>query len=112
MAKTATDLADTLAGLGEQIRTAAVTETRKDLAAAIKDQSTSSNSDIIATLDDAMPASLRNLRARFEAEGVPADFLRGIQYAAELLADPRFEDPEPARRGPLATGRATPCPKW
>ena len=93
MAKSASDLADTLAGLGEQIRTAAVTETRKLLAAEIKSQFTGrdANSMVIEVLDDDMPASVRKLRARFEAEGVSPDFLAGIQFAAALVADERYE---------------------
>lgn len=93
MAKTASDLADTLAGLGEQIRTAAITETRRGLAAELKAQFTASDAgtQVMEVLDDDMPASVRKLRGKFEAEGVSAEFLAGIRFAASLVADERYE---------------------
>lgn len=94
MAKSASDLADTLAGLGEQIRTTAITEVRTYLAKEIKDQfcgPKATDEHVIELLDEDMPAKVRALRVRFETEGVSADFLAGILFAATVFADERYE---------------------
>lgn len=91
MAKSASDLAEGLSGLGEQIRTAAVSETRKYLSQAIKDQLTAKDAVIVAVMDEDMPMVVQMRRARFEAEGVSEDFLAGAAFAAALVADERFE---------------------
>lgn len=94
MAKSASDLAEILAGLGEQIRTTAITEVRTDLAAEIRKQfcgPRATDEHVIELLDEDMPAKVRALRARFETEGVSADFLAGILFAASIVADERYE---------------------
>lgn len=111
MAKSATELAESLAGmvagLGEEIQSAAIAETREYVAKVIEDQflqptgrktfGGASPDQCIADMLREAPLNkiprLRDALARIEdnAMQVPEDMKAGILFAVRLFADPDFD---------------------
>jgi hypothetical protein len=103
--KTASDLVDELACLGEEIQKRTAAETRKDAASSIEDQFLGTRSRALycgSSADDCVVQALtefpsltdrrlQGLAERFDAEGVSDDFRAGILFAARLIADKDFE---------------------
>ena len=109
--KSASELADELAGMGEEIRQRAVDETREDLAQEIRDQFTGGpkvsrrtygGQSPAACIEEAldhmksagqppMPPELAAVAERIERDGVPEAFTAGIQFAARCMEDLSFE---------------------
>lgn len=109
--KSASELADELAGMGEEIRQRAVDEAREGVAREIRDQfaggpkvsrrtygGRSPAACIEETLDHMksegqppMPPELAAVAEQIERDGVPTAFTAGIQFAARCMEDLEFE---------------------
>uniref|UniRef100_UPI0037C5C900 hypothetical protein n=1 Tax=Amycolatopsis benzoatilytica TaxID=346045 RepID=UPI0037C5C900 len=107
--KSASELADELAGLGEEIVKRATAETRKYVAQEIEEQflgtpraarktycGRTPDDCIMDALTDDEAASLKDarlqaVRERFEEDGPSDDFRAGILFAVRLFADPTFD---------------------
>lgn len=103
--KSASDLVEDLAGLGEEILKRAIAETRSDVAAQVEDQflgtknrkmysGAAADDCIVSALADfptMTDARLQALRERFETDGVSDDFRAGILFAVRLVADKDYD---------------------
>lgn len=105
--KTSSDLAEELAGLGEEIRQRAIAETRKDIAEEVAAHflggprvarrtygGTSPDDCIVEALADfetLRDPRLQSARDRFEEQGVSDDFRAGVLFAVRLFADPHYD---------------------
>ena len=107
--KSASDLAEDLAGLGEEIVKRATAETRKYIALEIEEQFLGTprasrktyggrhpDACIVEALEDTSAASMQDPRLqaaldRFVQDGPSDDFRAGILFAVRLFADPDFD---------------------
>ncbi|MFI8978471.1 hypothetical protein ACIGO9_36715 [Nocardia asteroides] len=109
--KTASEMVDELAGMGEEIRQRAVDETREGVAHEIRDQfvggpkvsrrtygGKSPAACIEETLDymksadqPPMPPELAAVAEQIEQDGVPEAFTAGVQFAVRCMEDLSFE---------------------
>ncbi|MGW6730218.1 hypothetical protein ACWF9G_30330 [Nocardia sp. NPDC055029] len=106
--KSASELADELAGLGEEIRQRATDEARTDIAQHIRDMfvggpkidrksfgGASPDACIHEFLDDHPSLQkdplLKATAKRLDEDGINDDFRAGIAFACRLFADPDFD---------------------
>lgn len=101
---TASDLVESLAELGEEIQKRAEVQTRKDVGDALTEQFIDRSQSYVTFTDtpaDSIIGALRvsktvkgrlqGLANRFDQDGVPTDFLLGIEFAIAMIKDDEFE---------------------
>lgn len=100
--KNSADLVSDLGALAEAMRDRAITETRRDVADALRERfldqagrstcgGASPDDCIIEALDAMGDQQLTAMRNRFNDEGVSDDFRAGIAFAIRFAADPKWE---------------------
>src|SRR4051812_6854820 len=102
---TASDLAESLGWLGEEIQKRAAAQNREEIADALRDSFLDRSHTSVkynSTTEDSVIESIRlskqtksarwqAIADRFDTEGVPADVFLGIEIAIAMIRDDEFE---------------------
>lgn len=102
---TASDLAETLGWIGEEIQKRATDQAREDIADALRDQFIDRSNTYVKHSDTPTDSIINALRLsketkatrfqdlvqRFDEDGISADFRLGLEFAIAMIRDSEFE---------------------